>query len=97
MATNKTPQLGALDADAQAEAIALTRVDGAGAVARPIHVGPLHVETEYTELEAEQPPLFDATGIEASRTAEVEAAGLGPAHRKALASLSPAVEISGGA
>jgi len=79
MATNKTPQLGALDADAQAEAIALTRVDGAGAVARPIHVGPLHVETEYTELEAEQPPLFDATGIEASRTAEVEAAGLGPA------------------
>lgn len=71
-------QTGALEADAQAEAIALIRVDEAGALARPSHIGPFHVETEYSELEAEQPPLFSASGIEAARAAEIEAASLTP-------------------
>ena len=81
MATSKHPEVDAAEADAQAEAIALPRVDEAGAVARPTHIGPLHVETEYAELETEQVPLWGATGIEAARTPEVEAAGLAPAAR----------------
>lgn len=81
VATNKHAEVGADEADAQAESIALPRVDEARAVARPTHVGTFHVETEYSELEAEQPPLFDAAGIEAARASEVEAAGLAPAAR----------------
>lgn len=81
MATDKQPEVGAYEADTQAEAIALPRVDEAGAVARPTHIGPFYVETEYAELEAEQPPLFDAAGLEAARASEAEAAELAPAAR----------------
>jgi hypothetical protein len=75
----KDAETGAVEADIQAEAVALQRVDEAGAVARPTHIGALYVESEYAELEAEQPPLFEAAGIEAAREAQVTAAALRPA------------------
>lgn len=65
----------AADADLRAEQIALQRVDEARAITRPEHIGRLHVETEYDELEAEQPPLWEAEGTVASRSAEGAAAG----------------------
>jgi len=62
-----------------AEEITLQRVDEAAAIARPENISGTWLEDEYTELEAEQSPLWDASGRETSRTAEVEAAGLSPA------------------
>lgn len=62
-----------------AEEITLQRVDEAAAVARPENISGTWLEDEYTELETEQSPLWDASGIETSRPAEVEAAGLLPA------------------
>lgn len=60
-----------------AEQVTLQRVDEAAAVPHPENVSGTWVEDEYGELEVEQGPLWVASGIEASRPAEVEAAGLG--------------------
>lgn len=62
-----------------AEEVTLHRVDEAAAVARPENISGTWVEDEYTDLEAEQTPLWDASGIATARPAEVEAAGLAPA------------------
>ncbi|MCS5735057.1 hypothetical protein [Herbiconiux daphne] len=59
-----------------AEQISLQRVDEAAAVPRPESVSKTWVENEYDQLEAEQGPLWAAAGIEASRPAELAAAGL---------------------
>lgn len=62
-----------------AEQVTLHRVDDAAAIARPENISGTWVEHEYDELEAEQAPLWAASGIETARSAEVEAAGLVPA------------------
>lgn len=70
------PQVGAADADAVAEAVALPRVDEVGAAARPNDVGEFYVEEEYRELAREQTESHAALGEEISRPFEVSAAGL---------------------
>lgn len=72
------PLAGASAADAVAEQIALLRVDEAGATPQPNSVGKLWVSPEYDELTAEQRELHIASGVEQSRDAAVEAAGLSP-------------------
>lgn len=62
-----------------AEQISLQRVDNATALGRPSGVGQTWVEHEYEELEAEQEPLWAASGTDESRGSVVEAAGLQPA------------------
>lgn len=71
--------VAALEQLQDAEEITLQRVDDAGAVARPENVSGTWVEHEYDDLEIEQGPQWVASGIETSRPAEVEAAGLQPA------------------
>lgn len=72
------PLAGASAADALAEQIALQRVDEAGATPQPNSVAKLWVSPEYDELRSEQHRLNDALGVEQSREATVEAAGLAP-------------------
>jgi hypothetical protein len=79
MAKNLSPSDVAASQEAVAEQISLQRVDDAGAVVRPAGVGPTWVEHEYDQLEAEQEPLWAASGTEESRDSVVEAAGLSPA------------------
>ncbi|WP_341210433.1 hypothetical protein [uncultured Microbacterium sp.] len=79
MARELDPLAGASAADAVAEQIALQRVDEAGATPQPDAVAKLWVSPEYDELDAEQHDLFGALGVEQSREATVEAAGLTPA------------------
>lgn len=62
-----------------AEAITLQRIDEVSAAARPENIAGTWVEHEYCELETEQVPLWEASGIEASRPSAAEAAGLSPA------------------
>lgn len=64
---------GTADMEAAADTITLHRVDEAGAVARPAHIGDTWVEMEYDALRAEQISLWDAAGREASQPAEAEA------------------------
>ncbi len=59
-----------------AEGVALHRVDEAGAVARPPHIGDTWVEMEYDALHAEQIALWEASGREASLRTEADAFGL---------------------
>ncbi|MCC4907780.1 hypothetical protein [Microbacterium sp. cx-59] len=73
------PLVGASDADARAEQIALPRVDEAGATPQPDAVAKLWVSPEYDELTAEQHSLHQATAHESALEPEVEAAGLTPA------------------
>lgn len=73
------PESVALHVEAQAEQIALQPVDEACAVSRPDTIGETYVEMERCALEDEQPPLFHAAGLDASRTPAKEAAGLKPA------------------
>lgn len=79
MARELDPLAGASAADALAEQIALQRVDEAGATPQPDSVAKLWVSPEYDELRTEQHSLHDAVGVEQSREATVEAAGLTPA------------------
>lgn len=79
MARELDPLTGASAADALAEQIALQRVDEAGATPQPNSVAKLWVSPEYDELGTEQHSLHDAVGVEQSREATVEAAGLTPA------------------
>lgn len=79
MAKELDPEAAALLAEANAEQIALQPIDEAHAVTRPHDLGETYLELERRALEDEQPPLFDATGLEASREAAKEAAGLAPA------------------
>lgn len=79
MSKDFDPMVGAAEAEARAEQIALQRIDEAAAVARPTNIGVTYVELESEALEDEQPPLFDAAGLDASREAAKEAAGLAPA------------------
>lgn len=67
---------GTAGLEAAAEAITLHRVDEAGAVARPGHIGLTWVEMEYDALRAEQIALWEASGREASQATEAEAFGL---------------------
>lgn len=60
-----------------ADQVTLHRIDDASAVPRPENISGTWVEEEYGELDTEQGPLWAASGIEASRPMEVEAAGLG--------------------
>lgn len=76
MARELDPLAGASAADALAEQIALQRVDEAGATPQPNSVAKLWVSPEYDELRTEQHSLHDAVGVEQSREATVEAAGL---------------------
>jgi hypothetical protein len=78
MARELDPLAGASAADSLAEQIALQRVDEAGATPQPNSVAKLWVGQEYDELRAEQQSLHDAVGVEQSREATVEAAGLAP-------------------
>jgi hypothetical protein len=73
------PATAAEQAEAHAEQIALQPVDEARAVTRPNDLGETYVELERTALEDEQPPLWSAEGLQASRDAAKEAAGLKPA------------------
>lgn len=79
VARDVDPEAAALQAEVQAEQIALQPVDEAHAVTRPAELGDTYLELERRALEDEQPPLFDATGLKASREAAKEAAGLAPA------------------
>jgi len=79
VADTRDPATAALEAEALAEQIALQPVDEANALARPNGIGETYLELERQSLEDEQPPLFDATGLEAAREAAKEAAGLAPA------------------
>lgn len=79
MVKNLDPVATALEAEAQAEQIALQPIDTAAAVARPTSIGDTWVELERQPLEDEQPPLFDASGLEAAREPTKQAAGLAPA------------------
>lgn len=79
MARELDPLAGASAADEVAEQIALQRVDEAGATPQPESVAKLWVSPEYNKLDAEQHELFGALGVEQSREATVEAAGLAPA------------------
>ncbi|MGE3795596.1 MAG: hypothetical protein AB7I38_16960 [Dehalococcoidia bacterium] len=79
MAKNLDPGDVAASQEAAAEQISLQRVDDAAAVVRPAGVGQTWVEHEYDQLEAEQKPLWAASGTEESREAVLEAAGLDPA------------------
>jgi hypothetical protein len=76
MGMHQELRVDAQDADAQAESIALQRIDEAGAVARPGQVGQFYVEAEYEHLDAEQTPLWAAEGLVASRGPRISAAGL---------------------
>ncbi|SIS17820.1 hypothetical protein [Microbacterium sp. RURRCA19A] len=76
MARELDPLAGASAADALAEQIALQRVDEAGATPQPNSVAKLWVSPEYDELTSEQHDLFEALGVEQSRQATIEAAGL---------------------
>ncbi len=76
---NLSPSDIAAAQEAVAEQISLQRVDDAAAIVRPASVGQTWVEHEYDELEAEQDPLWAASGTEESRDSVVEAAGLTPA------------------
>jgi len=79
MAKNIDPNAAAAEQEAAAEQIALQGVDKAAAVAQPDNVANTWVEQEYDELEAEQGPLWAASGIEESRPATMKEAGLKPA------------------
>lgn len=79
MARELDPLAGASAADAVAEQIALQRVDEAGATPQPDSVAKLWVTPEYDELATEQHDLHDAVGVEQSREATVEVAGIAPA------------------
>jgi hypothetical protein len=79
MAKNLDPNTAAAAQDAVAEQISLQGVDNATAVAQPENVAQTWVEKEYDELETEQAPLWAASGIEESRTAVVQQAGMKPA------------------
>jgi hypothetical protein len=67
--------VNAIHQEAIAEQITLQRVDEAAAIARPNTVGHTWVEREYDEIEAEQEPLWTASGIEKSRRSAIDAAG----------------------
>ncbi len=73
------PMIAANEAETRAEQIALSRIDEVAAVTRPANLGDTYVELESEALEDEQPPLFDAAGLEASRNPAKEAAGLASA------------------
>lgn len=73
------PTTTALEAEALAEQIALQPVDEANALPRPSGIGETYLELERQALEDEQPALFDASGLDASREATKEAAGRTPA------------------
>lgn len=79
MAREWDPLAGASAADAVAEQIALQRVDEAGATPQPDSVAKYWVNPEYDENTSEQHDLHLAAGVEQSREATVEAAGLTPA------------------
>jgi hypothetical protein len=79
MAKDVDPLVGASEADARAEQIALPRVDEAGATPQPDAVAKLWVSPEYDELTQEQRQLHEAAAHEYARGADVEAAGLAPA------------------
>ena len=67
---------GTADLEAAASSISLHRVDEAGAIARPGHIGDTWVEMELDALQAEQTALWEATGREASRRNEAESFGI---------------------
>ncbi|HEY2643007.1 MAG TPA: hypothetical protein VGI56_04555 [Galbitalea sp.] len=64
---------------ALAEQVALQRVDQASAVVQPENIAHLWVEQEYDELEAEQAPLWTASGLVEARSAAVHCSELAPA------------------
>lgn len=72
------PLVGATEADARAEQIALQRVDETSATPQPDTIAHSWVVPEYEELRDEQPLLHAAAGLEASRQLQREAAGLNP-------------------
>jgi hypothetical protein len=77
MAHEVDPQIvAAIEAEARAEQVTLQRVDEATAMPRPTSIGDTYAETENEALEVEQPELFSAAGLDASRNAAIEAAGL---------------------
>lgn len=58
--------------DQAAERITLPHSDSTDVLAQPDAVAKLWVEDEYEQLEAEQPPLWEATGMEVARASDVE-------------------------
>lgn len=62
------------EAETLAESIVIPRAEEAQVLVRPGTIGPLWVEREYGALEHEQPDLWEASGIAASRETAVTAA-----------------------